>query len=58
MLPFQNNSDTVVVVRKKAYVDVRKYDALHGYADAQNENYSEVAYQQAFEDTINFFRTL
>lgn len=47
--------EVIAKLSKKINVSVHKYDGLHGFADPQNLNYSELATRQAFDDTMRFF---
>ncbi|QCR34298.1 dienelactone hydrolase family protein [Lysinibacillus sp. SGAir0095] len=53
-----NVEELICNLRENGNVEVRKYEGLHGFADPQNKNYSELLSKQAFEDTIKFFSTL
>ncbi|WAH35890.1 dienelactone hydrolase family protein [Alicyclobacillus dauci] len=62
LLPIQETSfnvdEVIAKLREKVNVSVHKYDGLHGFADPQNHNYSELASRQAFDDTIRFFSNI
>lgn len=59
LFPVQERSfdveELIANLRRKDNVRVRKYDGLHGFADPQNKNYSQVASRQAYADTLQFF---